>query len=259
MLFHEQHGAGPAVLLVHAGVADSRMWAGVVPRLAEAHRVIACDLRGFGRSPLEPGPYSHGGDLLALLDALGVERPAVVAASMGGAFALELALHAPERVTALALLDSALDENGERSPEFAAYIEAEGTALEAGDVDAAAEATLRTWVDGRGRAGAVDPEVRALVGVMYRDWAAHQLAAEEDEEEELEAGAASRLAEISVPALIAIGEHDLEDFARNARRLAEALPGARPVVTVAGAAHLPALERPDEVTELLLAFLAEAG
>ena len=105
MLFHEQHGDGPAVLLVHAGVADSRMWAGIVPRLAEAHRVIACDLRGFGRSPLEPGPYSHGSDLLELLDGLGVDRAAVVAASMGGQVALELALRAPERVTALAQVD----------------------------------------------------------------------------------------------------------------------------------------------------------
>ena len=182
MLHHEARGAGPAVLLVHAGIADSRMWTPLADALARDHFVIAPDLRGFGRSTLEPGRLSHPDDLLALLDALGVDRAAVVAASMGGAVALEVVLAAPERVSALALLDSAVDEL-DPSPPLAAYWEAEEAAIEAGDDETAIELTLRTWVDGHGRDGEPDPEVRALVATMYRDSLAAQrgVVVEEDE------------------------------------------------------------------------------
>jgi pimeloyl-ACP methyl ester carboxylesterase len=134
-LHHDVRGDGPAVLLVHAGVADSRMWPGVAGQLAATHRVVTCDLRGFGKSPLPPERFSHAADLVALLDELGIERAAVVGASFGGYVALELALRAPGRVMALALLDPFLDEF-DPSGEFAAFAEAEEAALEAGDVEA---------------------------------------------------------------------------------------------------------------------------
>jgi 3-oxoadipate enol-lactonase len=259
MLHHEVHGDGPAVLLVHAGIADARMWSGVIGPLSAQHRVIAPDLRGFGRTRLEPGPFAHADDLVALLDGLGVDRAAVVGASMGGMVALELAALAPARVTALALLGSALDGPDEPSAALVAYDEAETAALEAGDVDAAVDVTLRMWVDGHGRdpKAAVDPAVRALVATMYRDWAALQDV--EAKETELDPPVAERLAEITVPTLVAVGEYDVEDHVVIARRLAAELPGAHPVVTIAGAAHLPVLERPDEVARLVLEFLAAAG
>ncbi len=255
MLHHETRGAGPAVLLVHAGIADSRMWTPLADALARDHLVIAPDLRGFGRSALGPGRLSHSDDLLALLDALGVDRAAVVAASMGGAVALEVVLAAPERVSALALLDSAVDEL-DPSPGLAAYWEAEEAAIEAGDDDTAVELTLRTWVDGQGRDGEPNPEVRALVATMYRNSLAAQrgVVVEEDE-----VPIVARLGEVTAPALVIAGEHDVEEFLGIARLLAERLPNARPLVTIPGAAHLPALERPDAVARELRAFLAETG
>jgi 3-oxoadipate enol-lactonase len=95
------------------------------------------------------------------------------------------------------------------------------------------------------------------VATMYRDWAAlPDVAADETE---LDPPVAERLAEITIPTLVAVGEHDVEDHVVMARRLAAELPGAGPVVTIAGTAHLPALERPDEMARLLLDFLASAG
>ena len=77
---YEEHGDGPAVLLVHAGVADRRMWRGQVPVLARDHRVVAVDLRGFGETPHPSGPFSHVEDLRDVLEELGIERAATSAA-----------------------------------------------------------------------------------------------------------------------------------------------------------------------------------
>jgi 3-oxoadipate enol-lactonase len=256
-LHHEVRGDGPALLLVHAGVADGRMWTPFAERVVAAgHRLIVPDLQGFGRTPLAPGTVSHPADLVALLDELGVERATVVGASFGGFVALALALRAPERVAGLVLLDAALDEF-EPSRDLATFDAAEETALEAGDLDAAVELNVRFWVDRSGQRdpGDVDPAVRDLVATMQRDAFEAQIGVEA-ELEEPDPPVARRLGEISAPALVVVGADDVEDFLAIARRLADELPGAEEVVTVAGAAHLPALERPAEVADLVAAFLA---
>jgi 3-oxoadipate enol-lactonase len=254
-LYREVRGDGPPVLLVHAGIADSRMWEPLGERLVAAgHRVVACDLPGFGRTPLAPGLVSNAAELAALLDELGIERAAVVGASFGGRIALELALRAPERVSALALLGSALDEY-DASDELDAFDAAETAAAEAGDLDAATELSVRMWLDRPGRTG-VDPAVRELVRAMQRR--ALELQDGVDAElEELDPPVAQRLSEISARALVMVGEDDVEDFHGIAVRLARELPGAEPVVWIRGAAHLPALERPGDVAEVLVPFLRE--
>jgi len=254
-LHHEVRGDGPAVLLVHAGIADSRMWAPLAEHLVAAgYRVVTCDLPGFGRTPLAPGVVSPAADLLTLLDDLGVERAAVVGASFGGLVSLQLALRTPGRVRALALLDAMLDAF-EESAELEAFYEEEEAAVEAGDGDAAVAAVLRMWLTRAGRT--VDPAVVELVATMQRDAAAAQLGVDA-ELEESDPPVAERLREIDVPALVVVGEDDVEDFHRIARRLADELPGATDVVTIANAAHLPALERPDKTARALIAFLKAA-
>jgi pimeloyl-ACP methyl ester carboxylesterase len=256
-LHHEVRGAGPPVLLLHAGVADLRMWADLAQRLAGAHRVVACDLRGFGGTPLAPGRFSPAADLVALLDELGIERTAVVGASYGAKIALELALSAPDRVSALVLVGAAIGEPFDWSPEVRAFGEAEDAALEAGDVEAAVALNVRTWVQGPHRSpGDVGPGIADLVATMQRD-AFHAQLGVDAEAEEPDPPVAERLPAIAAPALVMVGEHDLADFRRIAERLVAELPGAGPLVTIAGAAHLPALERPDAVAGPVLAFLAE--
>lgn len=71
------------MVLLHAGVADSRMWEAQARALDPRFRVLAPDLRGFGDRPHEPGQFSHAEDVLALLDAEGLEHAAVVGASFG--------------------------------------------------------------------------------------------------------------------------------------------------------------------------------
>jgi pimeloyl-ACP methyl ester carboxylesterase len=103
-LFYEEAGEGPAVVLVHGGLGDLRMWDGVVPLLAASHRVVRLDVRGFGRSDAPAGEFSPHEDLRALLDGLGIESAALVGLSLGGRIVLDAALELPERVSALVLV-----------------------------------------------------------------------------------------------------------------------------------------------------------
>lgn len=255
-LHHEVRGDGPDILLLHAGVADGRMWAPLADRLVAAgHRTIAPDLQGFGRTPLEPGFVSNTADLLALLDELGIDGVTVVGASFGGLVSLSLALRAPERVAGLVLLDATLDEF-EASGDLAAFVTAEDAAVDAGDADAVVALNVGFWVDRPGARPAedVDPAVRDLVATMVRDAYAAQDGIDATFDDD-DPPAARRLGEIRAPALVVTGADDVEDFHRIAEVLAAELPGAGPVVTVPRAAHLPALERPDDVAALVIAFL----
>jgi 3-oxoadipate enol-lactonase len=98
-LYAEVAGEGSTVVLVHAGICDSRMWGPQWDAFPAAHRTVRYDLRGFGRSPLPPQPYSHGRDLIALLEQLRIERATLVGASLGGRVALESPSHTRRSLT----------------------------------------------------------------------------------------------------------------------------------------------------------------
>src|SRR5689334_13697710 len=107
MLPYDEAGEGPAVVLLHAGVADRRMWRDQLEPIAAAgYHVIAPDLPGFGDAPVPPGEQAPGMDVLATIDAAGIDRAALVGCSFGGAVALRVAAVAPERVWALALISA---------------------------------------------------------------------------------------------------------------------------------------------------------
>ena len=110
-LVYQVAGDGPAVVLIHGFGLDMRMWDPQVRPLAARFRVVRYDCRGFGASgPLDPAvPYSHAGNLVALLDHLDLGDAVLAGLSFGGRVALQVALAAPERVRGLALLDAVLD------------------------------------------------------------------------------------------------------------------------------------------------------
>jgi pimeloyl-ACP methyl ester carboxylesterase len=152
-------GEGPDVVLLHAGIADRRMWEPLTARLDGVARVTSFDQRGFGRTEYEAGPYAPAEDVLALLDELGAEGAVLVGASFGGQVALEAAVHAPARVRALVLLDAALPDHP-WSEEVEAFGAAEDAAIEAGDIAEATEVNVRMW------AAAPPPAVQDLVRAM---------------------------------------------------------------------------------------------
>ena len=255
-LYREVAGEGPPVVLVHAGICDSRMWDPQWETFSRAHRVVRYDMRGFGRSPLVPGRYSPPGDLIALLDELALGPAALVGASMGGGISLQVAVARPDLVSALVLVGT-----GVRGHDWSEYVtrawEEEEAAVERDDLDAAVEVNVRTWVDGPDRSPEqVDPEVRARVAEMQRR--AFELllpVGDAAQEEPLVLDVGERLGEISVPTLVVVGDHDAGDMHVIAERLEREIGATR--MTIEGAAHLPSLEKPHEFDERVLGFLAE--
>lgn len=251
-------GAGIPVLLLHAGIADGRMWERELADWpALGRRVLRFDQRGFGEAPYPARSFSRAADALAVLDAAGVDRAVLVACSMSGPTALEVAVAAPERVRALVLVAPA-DRDRPPTPELEAFGAAEDAALAAGDLDAAADVNVRFWLD-RDGARAVPERVRAHVHAMQRRAFEHDVAAPaEADTEPLVPDLAARLADIPAPVLVIAGADDVPTFQEIAADLAGRLPRAR-LAVVDGAAHLPSLEQPAAFDALVDAFLAEHG
>jgi 3-oxoadipate enol-lactonase len=241
------------VVLIHAGIADSRMWGPQLRSFAPRHRVIAPDLPGFGETPLEADVVDYRAFTRRALDEAGMERAALVGTSLGARIAVELALESPERVSALVLVGPGLGGH-EWSEEVQAFGEEEEAALARGDLDAAVEANLRLWLAGPRRSlDAVDGEARELVAQMQRR-AFEQQGDRMWELAPLEPPASTRLADVHAPTLVLTGDEDVGDIHEIADKLAAEIPGAERA-TMADAAHLPNLERPDEFDRIVLAFL----
>jgi 3-oxoadipate enol-lactonase len=257
-VWYDVHGEGPAVALVHAGVADSRMWEPQLDAFSGAHTVVRVDLPGFGRSPLEGTEVSYRAAILDALDSAGIDEAAIVGVSLGGSASLELAIESPERVTALVLVGTGLAGHA-WSDEVEAFGAEEEEALGRGDLDAAIEANLRMWLAGPRRTlDAIDPAIRERVGEMQRDAFLLQEGHDDIRAVRLDPPASQRLAEVSAPTLIVTGDEDVQDIHEIADGLMAEIPEARRA-TIAEAAHLPNLERPEEFNRIVLGFLEDTG
>lgn len=102
-IYYETKGHGDAIVLLHPGLTDLRMWKHQVNELSESRKVICYDQRGYGKSDLPLKNYSPNADLLALLDSLRIEKADFVGICMGALHAMEFALAYPERINTLAL------------------------------------------------------------------------------------------------------------------------------------------------------------
>ena len=204
------------------------------------------DLPGFGRTPLESDTVDYRAFVRRTLP----DKPVtLIGTSLGGTIALELALESPERVAALVLVGSGLDGH-EWSEEMRAFGEEEEAALERGDLDAAVDANVRMWL-----ADGAAPEVRELVADMQRNAFQLQKGHEQLRIVRLEPPVSGRLADVQAPTLVVTGDEDVRDIHEIADKLVAGIPGAERA-TIAGAGHLPSLERPDEFDRVVLAFLS---
>jgi 3-oxoadipate enol-lactonase len=253
-LHHEIAGDGSPVVLIHAGIADSRMWDPQWAAFTARHRTLRYDMREFGESAPPPGEFAHGRDLIELLERLRLGPAALVGASLGGRVAAEVALARPDLVRALVLAGPGMPGGG-WSDAVRAYGEEEERLLTAGDANGAAEVTLRFWVDGVGRGPEdVDPAVRERVRGMQLRAYDHLKDADPDAELPTVEDVAERVGEITVPVLLVVGDHDQPDIVRTVERLAQQIPGAR-LEQMPGTAHLPSMEQPERFNDLVLGFL----
>jgi 3-oxoadipate enol-lactonase len=249
----EVRGEGPAVLFVHGYPMDRTVWRHQIDRL-EGFRRIAPDLRGMGQSDAPELGYGMGfyaADLAALLDTLGADQVVLCGISMGGYVIFEFLRRWRSRVRGLVLMDTRAEPDtaeGRRARDAAASTAREGGA------EAIAEAMLPKLLApstmaaspptaGRLRQMMAATPVTGLVGA---------LAAMRDRPD-----STPLLATLAgIPTLVVVGEADALLPPDGARRMADAIPGAR-FVMIPDAGHVPPVERPEETSAALLEFLHE--
>lgn len=253
-LYYEVVGSGQPLVLLHAGIADRRMWDDQFDVFTRHYRVIRYDARGFGTSDLPPGQFAFRDDLYGMLKHLGVEKAYLVGCSMGGSTCLDFALEHPEMVEALVLVGSGLSGyqwTNRNDPLDAAAEEASN----ARDFERANELNLRLWVDGLDRTPEqVRPGVRERVSEMNLASLRRIDEQEQAQQQRLDPPAAGRLGEIAAPTLVIVGDRDVPDIQHIAEVLEQGIPNARKVV-MADAAHVPNMEWPDQFNRIVLDFL----
>ena len=243
----EEAGAGDAVVLIHGMSFDQSMWDPQFPVLAARLRTVRYDLRGFGSSSAPVTAQGHVEDLLALLDALTIDRAHLVGLSLGANIALATAAFHPDRVRSVVLASPGLPGypwTTPRPPDEAAAV-----ARRAGI------AAAKEWWLGHAvfRSAVRYPAARAHLADMVRRWPAYQWAG----------GPATpplpsltgRLAALRVPALVMNGALDVPGYREIASVLHREIPGARRQ-EFPDAGHLLNLERPARFNEDVLGFLA---
>lgn len=251
----DEQGEGPAVVLVHAGIADRRMWDRELERWSDRYRVIRYDVRGYGDSPDATEDYWDHEDLVAVLDTCSVERAAVVGASNGGRIALDLAVTRPERLSALVLVGAGTP-GMTWADEMQEVWDAQETALEEGHYGQVVDIDLQLWLAGVGRSVAdVDPAVtRAVAGWDHANLQREIAARDGGAPQRIEPLAKDRLGDVTAPTLAVVGAHDQPLMHTIAELVAEGVSDGRRVV-IDGTAHLPNLERPEVFDEVVLGFL----
>ncbi len=250
----ETEGQGSPVVLVHGFGMTREMWDWQWPALTGRFQAVRYDLLGHGASDKPRDAYSlarFADQTAAVMDGRGIDRAALVGFSLGGMIVRAFALARPERVTAIAILNSA---HGRTEEERAAILmRVEQVAREG--PQATVDAALARWFTPS--YGANHPEVldRVRRWILANDREVYPLIyrvlAEGDAE------LAEAVAAIRSPTLVMTGSEDHGNSPDMARRMAALIPGARCEI-VAGLRHMGLAEDPEAFNEPLLSFLEEA-
>lgn len=251
-LAYEEAGSGEPVFLLHGLLADRSMWAEQIAALRDRYRCITVDAPGHGDSPGRPPGFTLEDEaeaLVGLAGALGIPGPAIwIGHSMGAMKAMRIALAHPERVRALALIDTQpFPENPDAKAQYDAMIEV--TKAQGPSEDLA-------QVTGQIMFGApflATPEGERWVK-HYANLDAH--AFEGSARSVFDRGDISeRIGTITAPTLVVHGVDDTPIPVEIARDYVTRIPGAR-LVEIPGSGHHPPMEKPAETTAALTAFLA---
>ncbi len=254
-IYYEIAGTGPAVVLLHAGIANSRMWDAQFAALAQHYRVLRYDLRGYGQTTAPAMAYTHHADLNALLDQLGIERAVLIGCSNGGRAAMNFALTYPQRAAGLVMVCSSPEGfQFERAP--SPLRDAINAAFDAGDLETTARLETQLWVVGQRRKPEEVPA--AMLDLVYEMnlIALTKEVAGVGDEGDIEPPAAERLDELKLPVLVMVGELDSPVSFAAGNLMLGLIAGARTVV-ISDTAHLPNMERSDEFNRLVLDFLRD--
>jgi pimeloyl-ACP methyl ester carboxylesterase len=224
-------GNSDALLLLHGGLGAAEDFGGQIEALAAAYKVVAIDSRGHGRSTDDDQPYGYhlmAGDVMGVMDSLGIAKAAVVGWSDGGNIGLDLAINNPDRLTKVFALGANYQTSGVRPSVF-------HDALIGEFVGAAAAQYARI--------SPTPDAFEAFSGKVFEMWGSQPAYTEE------------QLAGIAVPFLIAAGVYEEAIDEAHSKRMAELIPGAQ-LLLIDNASHFALWQQPEAVNEAILAFLA---
>ncbi|MFC5286514.1 alpha/beta fold hydrolase [Actinokineospora guangxiensis] len=255
-LAYDDIGSGPAVVLLHDGTLDRRVWDPQRDRFP-GYRLLVLDARGHGESATPTRPYQRADDVIALLDHLGLPAAFLVGQSMGGTTALDTALDHPDRVSGVVASGCGTSQQYWRGAFLVELLGRQLDAVRRRDTADYIEVFLRMWVDGPTREPARSP---ADIREFCRTMAVHTATRHARPNPVLPGRAEDsweRLAGITAPVLVLTGGLDCPDVHEMADRIAAAVPGAESR-RFAGAGHMLNLERPDAFSGAVRRFLDSA-
>jgi len=254
-LYYEASGKGPALVLIHAGFLDSRMWDMQFQLFSENYRVIRYDVRGFGKSDVARTKFSDYKDLRGILDHLGAKIASLVGVSNGGRIASDFAVEYPSMVDHLVLVSPGMSGYKLSGPEEEKLWEEfdkqmkpqeeadrEGRAADAVEMDASAWASAQT------------PANRERIRQIALD--NFHVHVENPWKLQLppEPRTFQRLSQIRIPTLLIIGDRDVPAQILMVDNIYVHIPGSKKVL-IQGADHIVNMSTPDEFNRTVLEFL----
>ena len=248
-IYWEASGQGDPVLLIHAGVANLRMWDEQVEVFDDRYRIVRYDTRGYGRTETEEVGFSNRDDAAAVLTAAGVREPAhVLGLSRGGQIALDFALEYSDRVRSLTNVAGGFGGFEPTGIEPAAdWAEVEAW-WKAKDWDRLTEFETAFWVAGPGQ-----PLERVDAGILEQvgEWIGSNYRAEkaEGQPRPLDPSAVQRIGDLTAPLLVILGTFDEPGTSAAMRHLAAVVPGAELVELPT--AHMVNLELPEQFNQIV--------
>jgi pimeloyl-ACP methyl ester carboxylesterase len=248
-LYYEVHGSGPAIVLAHGAGGNAMSWWQQVPAFSAAHTTLTFDHRGFGRSACSDAafhPKHFGGDMLAILDAEGIERAALVCQSMGGWTGVRATLEAPDRVACLVLAGT---PGGIVTPKVTLAVAGIAQGIDASDGIRGNAALAPDFPEREPARAFLYDQINALNTGLDPRWLGRMF----DDEGRIEP---SRLAGWNTPTLFLSGSADQLFPPASIREAAALVPGAA-FADLAGLGHSTYYEAPEIFNERVLAFVSE--
>ncbi len=242
-LVYQRHGTGRPLLFIHGATLDHRMWEPQVAALSDRFTVVTCDLRGYGQSSPPTGPFKHCEDAGALIDELGLSDVVVIGHSIGGLYALELALSRPDVITGfVSVCMSGLGE-----PSFPEDVKAMFGEVRAAASERGLDAAKAIWARcGWFTSGRSNPDVATRLDQYLADYSGWYWL-HDSPSENLDPPARTRLGELAIPTTVIDGMLDLGYNHAVATILAERIPNAH-LIRIPNAGHMASMEAPDIVT-----------
>lgn len=256
-LYYEQAGHGKPFVMIHAGVADSRMWNHEFAYFAEHYQVLRFDMRGYGKSKPVEGDFNIQNDFEALLHERQLTQPMILmGCSIGAGLAIEYTLTHPQTVDSLILVGGSPRGFEAKAEDPTNLFEQAQAAFHANDLDRVTKLSMQIWFDGSGRLkSSADEATRQLAQAMMR------LALENEAKQigrhvrrAFDPSPVDRLSDLNLPTLAIVGENDLPSLLESTTYMEQHIPQAVKVV-MPDAAHLPNLEHPELFRNTINQFL----